>query len=116
MKDRIGSPQAKPTWLARAGGAAANTGMSVSLAGGGIPAAFVPQRRSAKPKPPGTIKSSGSKIRSPSDRHPNGQIGATRGGHETKDGARIREMRPGRLDQRARGVTFWAQTSLLDEA
>ncbi|MEO9778059.1 MAG: hypothetical protein ABJH07_07000 [Sedimentitalea sp.] len=44
---------------------------------------------------------SGSKIRSSRDRHPNGQIGAARGGHETRDGARLTETRPGRLDQPA---------------
>jgi len=39
--------------LARAGGGADNTGLSISLKSGGIPAANVPQWRSACPNPKG---------------------------------------------------------------
>ncbi len=50
--------------LARAGGAADNTGLSISLKSGGIPAANVPKWRSACPNPKGPGKT-GSKIRRP---------------------------------------------------
>ncbi len=66
--------------LARAGGAADNTGLSNSLKSGGIPTANVTLWRSACPNPK-SQKENPDRPRSgaPCDRHPNGQIGATLG-------------------------------------